>query len=180
MKAKNVVIVILIIIILGQLIQFLLLLRKFGRLKFTFEHQPVEVYIAGLTEKLRGLDPLRSEIIWQNRWLSQRLDKCIEMLEQQRGLEPVPVEYPKPGYMSYLKPDPNVAKKYKVEPVPFYEPYEEPNNLSLKDTEEGDVKRLMCLLNLQLLGLKMYLEPSKAQIENYEKRLKRLENHLEK
>ncbi len=182
MKIKNVVILILLLIICGQFIQSFLLLRKFDLLKFTFENQPVEVYVAGLTESVRKLDPLRSEIILQHHWLSERLHKCIELLEQQNGLEPMPMEYSTPYRMlhSYPKPDPNMLQPYMTESVPFYEHYEGPNNPPLEDIEEGDIRQLRCLINLQILGLKMYLEPYKARIENYEKRLKRLEEHWNK
>ncbi len=178
MKTKNIVILILLLIICGQFIQSFLLLKKFDRLKFTFENQPVEVYVAGLTESIRKIDPLRSEIILQNHWLSKRLYKCIELLEQQKGLEPIPMEYPMP--YPYPESDPNMLQPYMTESVPFYEHYEGPNNPPLEDIEEGDIRKLRCLINLQLVGLKMYLEPSKARIENYEKRLKRLEEHWNK
>lgn len=179
MKTKNAVIIILVIIIVAQFAQYLLLLRKFDRLKFTFENQPVEVYVAGLTERVREIGQIRGEIIYQNRWLSRRLDKCIEMLEQQKGLEPIPIEYPELDWMRHLKSDPNTAKKYELEPVPFYEPYEGPNTPSMESAEEGDVRKLMCLLNLHIISLKMYLEPYNSRIENYDKRLKRLEDRLE-
>ncbi len=182
MKIKNVATLILLLIICGQFIQFFLLLKKFDQLKFTFENQPVEVYVAGLKKSIRKLDPLRSEIILQHHWLSNRLYKCIELLEQQKGLKPIPMEYPAPYQMlhSYSKSDPNMLQPYMSKSVPFYEHYEGPNNLPLEDIEEGDIRRLGCLINLQIIGLKMYLEPSKARIENYEKRLKRLEEHWNK
>jgi len=182
MKIKNVLILILLLIICGQFIQSFLLLKRFDRLKFTFENQPVEVYVAGLTESIRKLDPLRSEIILQHHWLSKRLYKCIELLEQQNGLEPIPMEHPTPYQMlqPYRKSDSNMLQPYMSESVPFYEHYEGPNIPPLEDIEEGDIRQLRCLINLQTIGLKMYLEPSKARIENYEKRLKRLEEHWNK
>lgn len=180
MKIKNVVILILLLIICGQFIQSFLLLKRFDVLKFTFENQPVEVYVAGLTESIRKIDPLGSEIILQNHWLSKRLYKCIELLEQQKGLEPIPMEYPKPRLMSYRKSDPNMLQPYMSESVPFYEHYEGPNNPLLEDIEENDIRILRSRINFQLTCLKMYLEPSKARIENYEKRLKRLEEHWNK
>jgi len=182
MKIKNVATLILLLIICGQFIQSFLLLKKFDLLKFTFENQPVEVYVAGLTESIRNIDPLRSEIILQHHWLSKRLYKCIELLEQQKGLEPIPMEYPTQYQMlrPYPKSDPNMLHPYMTESVPFCEHYEGPNIPPLENSEEGDIRQLRCLINLQIIGLKMYLEPSKARIENYEKRLKRLEEHWNK
>jgi len=58
MKTNNVVITILVIVLVAQFTQYILLLRRFDRLKFAFEHQPVEVYVAGLTEHwLEGTTP---------------------------------------------------------------------------------------------------------------------------
>jgi len=89
MKTKTIVIVILIIVIAAQFIQYILLLRRFDRLKLEFEYEvPVQVYVAGLTERVREIENIRSTIIWQNHWLSKRLYKCIELLELQEGLEP--------------------------------------------------------------------------------------------
>ena len=180
MKIKNVAILILLLIICGQFIQSFLLLKKFDRLKFTFEKRPVEVYVAGLTESIRKIDPLRSEIILQHHWLSKRLYKCIELLEQQKDLNPIPMEYPEQSLMSYRKSGLNMPQPYKTESVPFYEYYEGPNNPPLEDIEESDIRKLKSLINLQMVSLKMYLEPSKVRIENYQKRLKRIEEHWNK
>jgi len=187
MKIKNVVILILLLIICGQFIQSFLLLKKFNTLRFTFEHQPVEVYVAGLTESLKEVDPLIGEITSQHHWLSKRLYKCIELLEQQKGLKAIPMEYPvgypMPGFTHpmgplYSQSDPNTLQPYMTESVPFYEDYTEPSIPPLENIKESDIQRLKCRINLQTLSLNMYLNPcSKARIENYEKRLKRLEEH---
>jgi len=176
MKAKNVIIVVLLAIIVAQFIQYLLLLKKFDQLSLDFVYReiPPKVYIAGLTERFQEIDQIRSEVIWQARWLSRRLGKCIELLEQQKGLEPIPVEYLKPDLMPHLRYDPNLAKRYEVESIPFYEPYEGPNTPPLKDIEEVNVRALMCQINIRLVSLKFFIEPLKAHIVNYDKRLARL------
>ena len=157
-------IAILLIIILGQFIQSILLLRKFNQLKFTYEEDPVRVYVAGLTQKLREVDRLRGEVVWQAAWFSKRLDKCID---------------PRPKLQGFPAPDPNeIIKRQQSEP--FYEAYESPNSPPLRDLEERPVRYAMWALNLKHVALKMCLENFNARIQSYEKRLKRLENYLEK
>jgi len=187
MKIRNVVIFILLLIICGQFIQSFFLLNKFDRLSFTFVRRPVEVYVAGLTESVRMSGPLKSEIIFQHKWLSERLCKCIERLEQQEGLEPLPMEfpsqYPMLGQYSQIG-GPNHPLRPPLtdmaESIPYYECYEEPNYPPFEDDEESDIQKLRAVINLQIIGIRMYLEPSRIRIENYEKRLKRLEEHWNK
>jgi len=175
MKTKNAVIAILLIVILGQYVLFYLLIKKFDRLKFAFEEDPVKVYVAGLTEKIRQANRLRGEAIWQAVWISKRFDKCIELLEAQKGLKPIPIECPGPKIKGFPEPDPNMVKKYAPPPEPFYEPYESPNNPPLEDTEEDRLRTLMCLLDIQQAGLKNTVMAFERQIKNYEQRLKRLD-----
>jgi hypothetical protein len=175
MKAKDAVIGVLLTVILGQVVVFYLLLREFDRLKFTFEEDPVRVYVDGLTLRIRELGRLRSEVYWQAAWLSKRLDKCIEMLEAQKGLEPIPIEWPGPKIKGLRRPDPNMLKKYAPPPEPFYEPYKDPNNPSLVDTEERWTRVLMCQLALEQMGLTNALGIMERQIENFETRLARID-----
>jgi len=176
MKTKNAIIAIFLIIILGQYMLFHLLLRKFDRLKFAFEEDPVRVYVAGLTENIREVEKLRGEAIWQALWISKRLDKCIELLEAQKGLKPIPIEYPGPKIKGFTEPDPNMAEKYAPPPEPFYEPYESPNNPPLLDVKERCMKTLMCQLDLDQYALTTIVKILGRQIENFEKRLKRLDS----
>lgn len=68
MKTKNVVIIILVIVIVAQFTQHFLLLRRFDRLKleFTYGEVPVQVYVAGLTERICDINSIRNKISWQH------------------------------------------------------------------------------------------------------------------
>jgi hypothetical protein len=168
MKIRDVIIGILLIIIAGQFIQFYLLSKEFERLKFIDDQYQTRVYIAGLTQKLQEVDRVRGEVIWQAVWFNKRLGKCIEMLEKEKGLQPIPIEWPKPDWMLKLRSDPNMVKKYEPKSEPFFEPYQEPNLLPLKQLEERPIAYAMCGLNLQQLSLLMLKERFNNLIANYE------------
>ncbi len=180
MKIKDAVILFLLLIICVQYIQSLLLVKRFDRLQFIFQDDPVKVYVAGLTETIMKADRLRLEITMQHRWLSRRLYKCIELLEQENGLEPIPMEYPKIRVGPYPRSHPNSMETYMSE-LPFYKPYKKRNISPFKDIRECGVKTLTAIVkNLQLAGQESSLERSRAEIKNYDKRLKRLEEHWNK
>lgn len=121
------------------------------------------------------------ELMAQHKWLKHRLDKCLEKLEAERGLMPIPVENPAANMYALRrggKIDPNETlkyAKYAPKPDPFYVPYEEPNQRGLPTDGHYEIPTITALLGLQCTATAMYMSDSKNWIENFEKRLKRLD-----
>jgi len=118
------------------------------------------------------------ELMAQHKWLKHRLDKCLEKLEAERGLMPIPVENPAANMYALRrggKIDPNETIKYAPKPDPFYVPYEEPNQRGLPTDGHYEIPTITALLGLQCTATAMYMSDSKNWIENFEKRLKRLD-----
>lgn len=123
------------------------------------------------------------ELMWQHAWLRHRLEKCIEKLEADRGLEPIPLENPAATMYEEMrwrkgKFDPNTATKYTRPPEPFYLPYESPNQPAFPTDKQHDIRTLIALLRLQSNSIKLYMSSADDWIGNFEKRLKRLEGCL--
>jgi len=134
-----------------------------------------------LAPYVRSIQEQTLEVIAQHRWLKRRLEKCIETLEAQHGLEPIPIEYPEREFLKSFprrKTDPN--SMYTRPPEPFYLPYENPNPPVWPVDKQHDIKTLIALLRLQSISIKLYMSSADDWIENFEKRLERLEGHLEK
>lgn len=176
MKTKNVIIMILLAVVLGLSIQNILLIRKFDKIKtaLCFEKVPVEMYIANLTQSLERVNHGYIKILSQHHWLSDRLDRCIETLEQQNDLEPIPAPRPYPS----MPVPPNTGELPQKKPVAFYEPYQDPNTYSF-DERERSVRHVICMMNLMSLSQSMYEYSGRPKIENFEKRLQRLNCYIE-
>ena len=118
------------------------------------------------------------ELVAQHEWLKHRLDKCLEKLEAERGLTPIPRDNPAEDMYAVRrggKVDPNETIKYAPKPEPFYVPYEEPNQRGLPTDGHYEIGKITALLGLQCTATSMYMWDSKSWIENFEQRLKRLD-----
>lgn len=115
------------------------------------------------------------ELKAQNEWLRRSLDKCLRKLEAERGLEPILPKYHLP-----LRGDPNLAGNYHEESERWFALYEEPNVPSLLEEPDVSVKFLVCLMGIRGASDSVYIDSLASWIENFEKRLERLETHLEK
>ena len=176
MKAKNIIIAILVAVILGQ---FFLLVRH-TRIKqyieyISGERLPIEVYVAGLTESINLNRQADIELLIQSQWAIRHLGQCVKLLEKERGLDPIPMKF-----KNYPIPDSNnpmmLLVPNKQESGPFYLPYEKPSgHKDHNDHEERDLNRLRCLLNLNTLSVNLASAAIEHQIHNYEERLQRLD-----
>ena len=145
------------------------------------DQSSLQEHIDALSSKFRLLQEQDIELIAQHGWLKRSLEKCIEKLEAERGLKPIPIEYSRPEWAKYPKSDPNVVKKYAPPSEPWFKPYERPDIKLPSGKPAGPIlNTLQCLINLHLLSVKLYMATPADWIENFEKRLKRLESHLEK
>ena len=112
------------------------------------------------------------ELVSQNRWYRERLDKCLGVIEAEKGLEPMPFDpYPWP-----IKGDSNLANEPKEEPL--YLPYKSLSATPLSDP--NNIYVFNSLLNLQMLSVNFLMPDSDARIKNFELRLKRLDENLNK
>ncbi len=135
-----------------------------------------------LVPNVRLIQEETLKLMTQHKWLISRLDKCLERLEAERGLEPIPLKSVEDKYreMGYPLPitDPNIVKQYGPPPEPFYRPYEDPNVPAWPTDKEYDLETLLALLRLQSLSIKLYVYSTDDWIENLEQRLKRLEGQM--
>lgn len=115
------------------------------------------------------------ELKAQNQWLRHSLGKCLERLEAERGLKPILPKHHLP-----LRGDTNLAGNYSEEYEPWFEAYEEPNVPSMLEDPNTNVKQLVCMMGIMAASDRLYIEWSASWIEVFEKRLKRLEEHLSK
>lgn len=132
-----------------------------------------------LATQVRIIQEQTFKLKTQHKWLMYRLDKCLERLEAERGLGPIPQksvedEYREMGY-PLPKSDPNIAKQYGPPPEPFYKPYEDPNVPSLATDKEYDLETLIALLRIEAMSTKMYMYGTDDWIANFEQRLQRLD-----
>ena len=174
MKTKNIIIAILIVVVLGQ---FVILVRQ-TRIKHyrellnrNFQRIPIEVYVAGLTETINRNSQGNIELLAQLRWTTRHLGKCIVLLEEQRGLDPIPIksEYPT---MKDIKPP--LPEKQEAEP--FYIPYiKPPSHKDPNESNEVDLQRLRCMFNQNTIAIKMAVVAAEMRIYNYEERLQQLD-----
>ena len=135
-----------------------------------------QVCLIVLTAPIKRTAELTTELMTQNRWLRRSLDKCLEKLEAERGLEPIPLplECGLP-----LRGDPNLADKYPQTSEPFFVPYESPKIEPFLADKPSNIRMLIAMMNMRSMSVKQHITITDDWIENFEKRLKRLEDHLE-
>jgi len=140
---------------------------------------PITVDVNLLSSRIQLFQQHTLELRMQHAWLSRCLDKCLEKLEAEKGLEPIPydrfkeTDYPRTKYY-----DPNAVKKYAQPHEPWFIPYKTVGKPYFDRFH--DIKTQAILLNKQSIRVKLYLSSMNHRIENFEERLKRLEEHLNK
>jgi hypothetical protein len=176
MKTKNIIIIILVAVLLGQ---FFLLIRHTRIQKYmecvSREELPVEVYVAGMAESVKHNYRTNTQLLSQSKWAMRHLGRCVELLEKERELEPIPVKRKR-----YSFPDsnhPGLLPPIVEDTGPFYVPYEKYKipDLPKYPEEEVELKNLQVALNMNTLSLKLAIYSADEQIQNYEERLQRLD-----
>jgi hypothetical protein len=112
------------------------------------------------------------ELKAQNKWLRRNLDKCLDKLEAERGLKPIRPKYPLP-----LKGEPNLGESCLESSEPWLVPYEEPNAPSMLEEPVDSIKLLKAAMGVRGVADRGFIESSVSWIENFEKRLKRLDHN---
>lgn len=131
-----------------------------------------QVYVMTLMPGISSMYEQENELAAQNRWLRRSLDKCLEKLETEMGLEPIPRKY-----QQVLRGDPKLADEYPQPSESWFVPYESPDTKPL--SEPRDILMLKAMMSLRSASMRMYVSYTEDWIENFEQRLKRLESHLE-
>lgn len=133
-----------------------------------------DVYIIGLSTKIKDLHNYIGKSQWQERWLKRHLDNCLLLIEQQANLEPLPYEHPDTG----MPISPKIKTKFQEMHLPFFEPYLE-RELSEPeiDYRHDKVYAVMSLLDMQLHNFHWQKEHAKSRITHFEKRLSRISKH---
>lgn len=139
-------------------------------LRVRVEPNSADTCITALMPAINRMDESWRQIITQNAWLVRSLDKCIAKLEAERGFESIPRKYE-----NFLRGDPNIL----IPPEPWYEPYEH-RGAPGRSAEPASIRMLICLMNISSLNMRNQIADSEQRIENFEKRLKRIEEHSEK
>lgn len=121
-----------------------------------------------LKELLPGINVMKErseELMAQKRWLTQTLDRCLKKLEAEKGLQPI-INDPN-DYMNRFKPS---------QPGPV--PYTKPQTKPLPET--SNIGKLRALVNLHCFALGSFINSTRESIKSFEKRMQRVEVHLEK
>lgn len=140
------------------------------------KHDPnsSQAFITAILPQLDAMNKQTRKLVSQHKWFRDSLNKCLRAIEVEKGLEPIPlsIKYPLP-----FKEGPNHINEYISKDEPLFMPYEGPNAISLG--EPNNIHILKALLNLQILSANMSMANANDWIENFEKRLQRIEDHLE-
>lgn len=134
-----------------------------------------QAFITAILPQLDAMNKQTRELMCQYKWYRDSLHKCMKAIEAEKGLEPIPlsIKYPLP-----FKGEPNYVDEYIARDEPLFTPYESPDVSSLG--EPNNIHLLKALLNLQMLSVNTLMVHSNEWNENFEKRLKRLEESLQK
>jgi len=119
-----------------------------------------------LKELLPGINVMKErseELMAQNRWLTQTLDRCLKKLEAEKGLQPI-INEPN-DYMNRFKPS---------QPGPI--PYTKLQTKPLPET--SNISRLRALVNLHCFSLVSFIYSARESIKSFEKRMQRVEVSL--
>ena len=132
-----------------------------------------QAFITAILPQLDAMNKQTRELVSQHKWFRDSLNRCMKAIEAEKGLEPIPlsIKYPLPS-----KGEPNCASEYISKDEQLFMPYESPDVSSLD--EPNNIHILKALLNLQILSANMSMANSNEWIENFEQRLKRLEENL--
>ena len=127
-----------------------------------------KVYVMDLTEAVERQNEFCFRLSYNTGWLKHHLDTCLTLIESERGLEPIPIEYPGPG-------GPRPAERYVFDkPRPFIMPYEKPEPVSDEPRPEKSLRHLECIINLSAVSAAHSMYCAEREIDNFQQRLERI------
>jgi len=121
------------------------------------------VYLSEILPGINRMNENSEELMAQNKWLKDTLDKCLTKLEAENSLQPIITE---PN--DYV----NRFKSGRPKPMPYIKPQTKPL------PETPDISRLRSSVNLCCLATSMFINYIRENIEIFEQRMKRLEKNL--
>lgn len=127
-----------------------------------------------LMELLPGINSMyvgSEELYAQSVWIQSTLNKCLARLETQRGLEPYTPQFFPYGLGGGIGEE----VKFPRIPEPWFVPYQPPQNNSL--TETDGIAFVRVAVSNQGKGMLKRSECTAKWIENFEERMKRLEEN---
>ena len=127
-----------------------------------------EVYAMGLTEAIERQNQTGVDLAYTVGWMKRHFDRCLTLIESERGLEPIPIKYPDWG-----GPQPSEGYFLNKE-GPFVMPYEKPKHEPDQSPREKNLKHLECLVNLSTMAVTMSMYSVEMEIENFQQRLQRI------
>ena len=127
-------------------------------------------YTAILMPKLNETYGQIEELKAQNQWLRDNLNKCLEKLETEKGLESIPLDH-----NSLSGDGPKLAGKYSQPPETWFKQYEEPNVSPLLEGPESNIRFLIYLMGIREGSNRLFIDVAGGWIENFEERMKRLD-----
>jgi len=145
-----------------------------GYIYIGVEPNSSQIYVMALMPGINSMYERTEELTSQNEWLRRNLNKCLEKLEIERELKSIQMKYPLP-----LRGDPNLASQFSEIPEPWFVPYESSAIEPLSDKPDN-IKMLIALMGMHSASMSHYISYTDEWIDNFEERMKRLENQLEK
>ena len=127
-----------------------------------------EVYVMGLTEAIERKNQAHDSLSYTTGWLKRHLDRCLILIESERGLEPIPIECPK------VRGPRHAEGSFKKKSGPFVIPYERPQIDPERSSQEKDLRYLQCLVNMQAMGTVSSMYNADGEIANFQQRLERI------
>jgi hypothetical protein len=137
-----------------------------------------EAFVKSILPQVNMMCDQTRELSAENRWLKRSFDKCIEKLEAERGLEPIPIK-PLFDFDRHLKNyDTNhTAKISNKMNEPFFTPYKIPVSepIELRRNDVDNIARVRALMGLRIMAVQMAMYSENNRMINFEERLKRLD-----
>jgi len=164
MKMRNIIISALIVVVC---VQFFFIIKFYKQKQTLFTEHPeliVKDFVKNLMHNYRNQSWLNN----QAEWALRHLANCIKLLESERGLEPIQIEYPADYWNSVpaIKLAPTSAK--------FWIPYEKRKQVEYEITDEEGLLILAGSISVPS-SYDWSIEGNEYEIDNYQKRLQRLD-----
>jgi hypothetical protein len=126
-----------------------------------------DIFVTATTPAINRMAECQNRLMTRMVWINNNLEKCLEKLESERGLEPIP----RKGRF-IPKSDPNFVPP----PEQWYESYE-PEKWHPAMTF-SNVNGIVLYMNLYSLNMCNQAQGMDDYIENLDQRMKRLEKYI--
>jgi hypothetical protein len=168
-KSKDLLVVVMVLFIVALLV----LIYKMNRA--ALGRTPTKVCVMGMTEAIDRQNQYYTQLTDATRWLERHLEKCIEFIESQQGLKPIPMKlYEIPPITADVN-DLEALQSFPEAPGPFVIPYKKPKRIMEKSPEEKDLELLWIRINMNTSAAVALRYDMELKIANFQERLQRLD-----